>query len=1582
MWDLDTGLLTPDAARLLKPVAQELAFTSSELGQLGGIDAEAVAGRIFDGFKVGVGLPFVREWLTETGLRVLTSRETVVARVLYLVRAAVETGRAPDRHAIAVKVFGSRRRADLVHNEISAIVEAAGYPMAAGATRGQMMVAVAARLASAHSPAVVSDLEIVGAVLGMASGARDVAVRRVRTWVDTTRFLDSPDGNLSPYSRYVRSVLDLARSLRRGDGTIDIAEVAAAAFAVQAGRDQGTVAASSVERAAVRFWLEQAGLSGLVDSAEAPGREPVSPFLSRTGRRAAGKILRLSGDAVPVPAAGATNGIGGSDYVLLRAADLVLQGQPVSVWSLAMEVFATRKPNRTETSAIEGILEFGGLGVLVRRRHPVAELLSRALTEARQQLVEGREIDPALIVGRLVWEGVEPAYLRNAMVSWYGVSGLMGGSAARDGLLGRLRGEAREAAKRELAEGRVPDAVDIARSVFEEPLPSAVQIAVVGEWLAEDPWRLRAVALVRKTPRGQVSVPSLARKVFEVADPTSHELQQVTDWLDAEGLLASVEMTGEPVTGETEVARSAMGGVKPALPDVARFAERLAYRVPGVGPHHGASLLELARAISTALPLAPKDLLGYTHRLMLEHAPVYRGHFEAMLPMMTAGRLERSQVWAYLLHFGASMGLHSSVVTHWMAHVDGVDALRVRLAESTPQEVAFLRSKASGYLNALIGGVTVEPVPVATNLLYEERLLRVAVALYERGDRAARDEANEIGREMDLTGPTRLVGGSTMSAEHLAALSEAQESWTALDSTFAESSTTATDLDDYTLDEAEPRYSALDRLSAEELLEQFDLHAYVHATTETGAWAGNTAQQWLEARRGKVWDAETGDMTPEAVRALKPLARTLALETTQLGRWGGVEPSALAARLFEPARASEGTPTMADWLEEAGIPVLSEEEALAARTLAWTGLTDTGGSPTFNEIMREVFSADDGLQGPSLSEAVGHLEAAGYRMRAGATLHQMVVAVAAQEASAFVASPVPSLDIVRDLLKKRDGDVNSPSSKRVRSWWDATRYLERVGGTPTLYARFVAEVGTRAQALRRLDGTVDIAQVAAETFAVESGRPDVPPEHQRAAVKFWLEGAGVDGLVDSVGGADPASPRIFPPRVHRDSGPAGTIMKLTRGNPPVEPRGGSVGASAQADFAVWKASELATRRERLTIVGLSRLVFAVTEPSPRQSGVTVGLLEATGLGYLVPSRRYTSPLMARAFAEARNAMRKGERPVPSRISTALLGTNRDGTGVITGWLQAMGFIDGLVDPNGPIGRMRSLVRSLADEERTAGREPGPVDLARRALNVETPDPQQIAVVTEWLEDEPLKVLVTGVARVVVSRNDRLTFGEILTEVLARVQVNAGYVAQIIDWLAEAGLVSVEPYGEDGRQWVSDVLETDGGPVTSGNPALRDEPRTSWEEGEGAEQWSLPEVAREAESLIYQGLPPSVVVDRLWRRPPMGGADPSGYTHRLMLEHASPQYRQDFETMLHEVLDDPELTPDERTERLETFARRRRMDPATVALWQRHHTELAALRSVWLMSPQDAQAMRLKVATYLNERIGVVSVAPRSVSAGL
>ncbi|MFD3999065.1 hypothetical protein, partial [Streptomyces sp. NPDC058548] len=1584
-WDAATGLLTPDATRLLKPVAQTLAVMAPELRRLGGIDVEPIARKLFERPLGSPAWPVLEQWLAETGIRVLTASETVVARALDLARSILDdTGEEPGPTNIASKILGGPATRD-DHAKFAGYLEAAGHDVEEGFTVSQMMVAVAARLASFHSIANVSHRDIAVAVFGR--GASQPQVMRVRGWATATWYLDSLGGLPSRYARFVHSVVATAQDLRRQDGTVDIAEVATATLVESTASDASRSAASPAQRAAVRFWLERAGVDGLVDTAQAPGQEAVWAFPSRSGIGVSGKILRLTGDVRP-PRPDQSTGSGElTEYVIWRAAELAARGEPVTVKSLAAEAFAENPATRKQYVTTAAILEISGLGALVRRKEPLGELMGLALTEARQQLLDRGLVDISEIAKRLP-TAQDYNYVRQLLVAWFETVGLWGDvQVAPHGVIGRLRREVRDAAARDVAEGRVPDAVDIARRVFQEPTPSSVHVAVVSEWIAEDPRKLRTLGTVRSSAaKGHfVTFQELAGHVFKTGLPTRKDVRQVSDWLVEWGVLdaadsleptadlvplitASVVESAAPSSGDEE---------RPTLQEVAREAETRAYK--------GVSLPELAQAVSTALPLAPRDLQRYVHRLMLEHAPTYRLHFEAALSVIHDPELTNAQATHRLIEFATSVRLHPSVVSAWMDHVDGIIETRGRFAHLSQRALTALQAEASGYLNAVIGGVSVEPVSVTAGLLYEERLMRVALALDMGGAYRATSEADEIGREMNIPGPTRLVGGATRAQGFQDFLDGFDEPEQAMDGIVAESSAMAglppeqgflALLDDDAWDQTGGEDDAPDQLGPEDLLEQIALRAFVRATDQSGDWAGNTAQEWMEARDREVWDSARDDLTQEAAHVLKPLARTLALESTELARWGGVNATSLATRLFRSARVQDGVFLLAEWLEESGVSVLSEGETLAARTLYHVGPFAPSKLFSVSQIVREVFAQDTEGAKATATEVTGHLEAAGYKMRARATIHQLVVAVAAQEASEYAGNTVLPSDIIRSLLDL-DPANRSGESRRVRAWRDASRYLDGFGGAPSRYATFVADVVRRAQETRRTDGTIDIAQVAADSFTVQPGsRQSVSPEHQRAAVRFWLEEAGVDGLVDSAEGSKPAPVSLFPPRQPaaaifppRRRGAAAMIMALVQGNEPAQPSGQGSTPSERADYVVWKAAGIASRGNQVTIRKVASLVYP-SAYSGRLDSITAGVLEGSGLGYLIPGKRMMSPLMGRAFTEARTALWEGRQVLPGNVAHRLTGSSGTGKDYILGWFQAAGLVGGPINPNGPVGLMRGLTRALADARRAEGGEPDPVDLARRVLDVESPDPQQIAVITEWLDEDPLKAQAVGLARRFTREDDSLTGSRLISRVVSAMKAGPGEAQRIRDWLVEEAALRDRP-----------VLTVESAEAVPGT-ADHSDVSVEFEEStlEEAEQQLLPSLAAYAETMVYKGTPLHVIADDLSYSLPMTPADLLGYTHRLMLEHAS-QYQRDFERMF-EVLEATGAGSAERSRDLDRFASDRRMDASVVRMWERFYQDLIDLQVVWALPPKDAQAMRLKVATYLNERIGVVSVAPRSVSAGL
>ncbi|MFD4322912.1 hypothetical protein, partial [Streptomyces sp. NPDC058548] len=748
------------------------------------------------------------------------------------------------------------------------------------------------------------------------------------------------------------------------------------------------------------------------------------------------------------------------------------------------------------------------------------------------------------------------------------------------------------------------------------------------------------------------------------------------------------------------------------LPALAAHAEREV--------ESGRSLTEAARAIAASLRVLPADLEGFTHRLMVEHRPRYRHQFELVVATIEsdAERRQPDGIAESASSAGESTALDVSVTDAWARHFADVYALRAAFQDLPEAGRNAFHERASGYLNSRIGGMVFGSEP-GERLLAEERLLRVSKALRERGASGAEEEASRIARELNLPVRSRQVGGSGAESFDLEAfLREGEEAGAVLgnplnsplNSSVAESSSAAMlsgpgtegpwmDLDSREdalyqpvdvaeLEQSVAEVEAFGELSGDELILLFELRNFLQATQQSD-WSGSrTAEHWLTSRGRTVWDPHTGTLLPDTARLLKPLASLLS--QSDVARIGGVDLMVLEALMFDPMNVASAREALVTWLEAAGIVVLPAALALAGKALY---LARGPQGPHLSYIAEQLLGTPQWANRTN-NQVGGYLDAAGFRIETQLTRDQMMVAIAAQLASRRTAVPVSERAIVEDVLNRRHRQrANYP---RIRAWRDATLYLAAVGSEPSPYRAFVERAVEVARALVEPDGSVDVARVAARVFGEGVGVAGVsrPSAEERAAVRFWLEQAGVVRLVDSVDGDAPRPVRVFPPR----GGGVGARILLLAGDFRPSPPGRETQALAREaiDFAVWSIAGATARGERSSLAAVGTQAYG--EPDAmRKRTVISGALEAVGLGAFVErSHGGTASRMTAVLAEARRIRAAGEKLDVWTIDGSRRTDNKYSKWVLGGWFLAFGFMGGPIEANSVLGLLRGAVRAMAE----------------------------------------------------------------------------------------------------------------------------------------------------------------------------------------------------------------------------------------------------------------------------------------------
>ncbi|MFD4322547.1 hypothetical protein, partial [Streptomyces sp. NPDC058548] len=734
------------------------------------------------------------------------------------------------------------------------------------------------------------------------------------------------------------------------------------------------------------------------------------------------------------------------------------------------------------------------------------------------------------------------------------------------------------------------------------------------------------------------------------------------------------------------------------LPALAHYAESQV--------NAGASLGAVAEEIAPSLRGLPEYLQGFTHRIMLQYQPRYRFQFELMLATIEDAGQQGADVFAELESFAATTYLDQSVTDMWLQHYGEVLTLRAAFQHLSPTVSNALHQQASAILNARVAGLEIGPATPAVRLLAEERLLRVSRALLEHGVQAAVEMASSIARELNQPIQLRQVGGSgggyigsfeeyLRELEHPGILFEDPFSSDAAEPSAAafrpgpvsEDISRGFDFDEpVNQAEVEEVASGADRfqeLSGPELVLYFELLSHLESAPPSGLPGIQTAEAWLEARRMTVWDADTGALLPDMVRLLKPLVNRLA--EPQVARIGGVDAASVAARLFEHSRAAQGAELIALWLAEAGIGLLASPLARAGEALA---VIRTLRNPTVKTLISELaLTAPKAMT--TFSTVSGYLDAAGQGKHVHLTRDQMVVAIAAQLAAQQSPHLVNEDHIVADVLLRptRYGyDI-----ARIHAWRDTTLYLDAAGSKPSYYRAFVERAVEVARALAESDGSVDVARVAARVFGEGVGvfaTVSRPSAEERAAVRFWLEQAGMVRLVDSVDADAPRSVRVFPPR----SGGLGARILLLAGDlrPSPPEQAGRTKWREVTELVVWRVAGIVSRSERFTMDQVMELAHDVESVVTR--AIVSGVLEAAGLGsYLGPRPERTASRMTAVLAEARRVRAAGEKLDASEIA---------GSGysewAARGWFLAFGFMGGPIEANSVLGLLRGAVRAMAE----------------------------------------------------------------------------------------------------------------------------------------------------------------------------------------------------------------------------------------------------------------------------------------------
>ncbi|MFD4322891.1 hypothetical protein, partial [Streptomyces sp. NPDC058548] len=910
-----------------------------------------------------------------------------------------------------------------------------------------MMIAIAALLSGRHAMRSVKTLDVVSEVIAdLNSVQATYMARRVEGWLDTTVFIDSVAGWSSPYAAFVADVVDRAQASRGDDGTIDIARLAALTFVERRGSRQPT----AVERAAVRFWLEEAGIKDLVDPAanrpEGTEAESLRSF-PRRGKGMAGRFLLLAG--VNPPPTKPVNDEGTLvDFVVWTAATTLSRGEHFDLVDLVQNINPDN-PNTAKRPLLSGILEALGFDDHIARLDNTQAYLPAALAEARRDLRAGQVIDVRRLIGRI--HGLNDSkHMTDVVTGWLRAVGLLEGPLDPYGLVGRLRALVRSTA----AANPSLNAERLAVVALDEAFPTAVHRALVEEWLAEDPAKAYVVGVGRRMmwEEGGVSPSAVVREAISAEMVSRGSQDEVYGWLVEAGLLngsaqavrsPAVSSQGGVVSVPVPPVVPSEGGalsggrtpVGAGLTDVRSIAEGLL--------RAGMSFVGVVEAVETSLPVRSADPEGFVHRLVLEHSAWYQRAFErawAVMDDVSRGAATGTD----LIALARELGLDVSAARVWSAHYWQLAVARQALTGFSPEEGFAAQSEAAGYLNARIGGLTLAEQPSMVRLLREERVLRVVRELRLKGAAGAVAEVEAIARELNLPRQTRgrLLGGTNREQEpvRIAPAGEAPESSTAAANRAWNDAGTPS---------GERRREDAPPVDSE-------LFAFVTAAGEDGSPVGNTGEQWLVERDQVVWQGPV--LTAEAVVVLKPLA--LALAQAAVMDLGGVVMDELAASVFSPGHRQQGRSAVESWLAEAGVRVLTHAEVPIARVVstmaAWAA---AGQRVTIAQVGKALFPTWTGTQTALYRRVVSYAEAGGHGYWERGTRDSMVVAVAALRASEERGyASVSGADIVHSLMETNPNEGSGRYLTRVTGWSDAAYFLDSLPGRRSVYAEFVAEV--------------------------------------------------------------------------------------------------------------------------------------------------------------------------------------------------------------------------------------------------------------------------------------------------------------------------------------------------------------------------------------------------------------------------------------------------------------------------------------------------------------------------------------------
>ncbi|MFE5300695.1 hypothetical protein [Streptomyces sp. NPDC056632] len=1051
---------------------------------------------------------------------------------------------------------------------------------------------------------------------------------------------------------------------------------------------------------------------------------------------------------------------GHGDAAVALARDNWLRDSHVPVEAIAADVYWADAAD-ADRQFVAGVLEMlGSLGPDPMLPGATTDQMRGVIELYLADQVANRVPDWTAYAERIFGPGQQPA-LYHRVRGWVVGLDLALRVPLEGGAVWEMRTAAVELATVGLLEGRPIDARAIAREVFLVDQETEHQLWLVARWL--DQYGLPE----EPSEDGGDDWMDLDDVVSSDVDESGTDEEAVTE----AGVSAAGGLTGTPGASALEHLRARVEELMELYPVRPLTREEVLARdprgwplgdleaglLPAIAVHAERQVLE-GRSLSDVLrdlvvPVEVEDPEGWLHRVMLEHAPEYRGHFDgALTDVLKNGTLSQDEVRSRLLDLTRRAGLHADTADVWIRHYREVIVLRGGLGDLDEATLLGWLSQAGVLLTSHVGGqVDVERSP-SVGLLYEERRLRVARALRAGGQDAGREEALRIGRELRRPRDGRRGAGGVDESARAPQEQEDEDDTYVGQSTYAESSR-----------RREQRHEA-----------------------ETEAVPDE--QQLLE-RGVEVWN-EDGTLTEEAAANLRPAALGRARADQQ--RLGKADLDALVTTLFLGENQAAGRKTLRQWLDAEGIKILTPEEVPVAKALAKR--RERRRAPKMAEIIEELhplFPPTDESQG----WITGYWEAAGLTKRKGAITEQMMVAIAAQMQ---LGSGSPQLrNIATGLLSRNRHDAYLRA--RIRAWRDATVYLDSVEGPDSPYTVYVNETVTYARSIQQADGTVDIARVASWRF-----KKDVASAEERAAVRYWLGQHGMHRVVDPVLDENAVAVKIF---METSSGLAAAIARLDDSGPLIQPRpDANMTLAARAELMVRKSVQLMAIGD-FTERKVAAWVYGVEDSTARQRSLVRAVLTGVGLGQ--PTWRESTPqnLMPTIFATARSTLREGNLPGRRQIalSSGLTWASNDKVvrETVEAWLTVTG-LNGELAPDSLIGRLRSHFVATVAMMTLAGRmdpKADPGELFQRVFGESEVTKTQRAVAAEWLDVEPRKLRVLGLWRWQRTRGRSPDVTDIAAEAFGVRTATPQQVRQVVDWLTEEG----ELTSSGGAAWSPNAL---------------------------------------------------------------------------------------------------------------------------------------------------------------------------------